>query len=230
MTEELEAHRRDGDRGRFITLEGIEGCGKTTQLDRLAARVRSAGVDPVVTREPGGTELGRQLRNLLLSRDGPPMFSLSELLLYVTDRAQHLEEVVLPALREGRLVLCDRYLDATLAYQGFGRGLDVDRIRRLHLEPPLDRLPDRTVLLDLEASLALGRARERNRERGLDSTEGRFESEQLAFHERVRAGYLELAAADPQRIRVVPATGDAAQVGRRVAAELADLLPVRGGR
>ena len=218
---------RDNDPtgGRFITIEGIEGCGKTTQLSRLVSRLEALGIDPVVTREPGGTELGRQLRVLLLSRDAPAMDPFSELLLYATDRAQHLQEVVLPALRDGRLVLCDRYLDATLAYQGYGRRLGVDPILRIHRDPPLDLRPLRTILLDLDVELALGRARARNRELDIEQTEGRFEEEQLAFHERVRAGYLELAAAEPQRFRIVPATGEPEEVERRVAATLTDLVP-----
>ena len=215
--------------GRFITFEGIEGTGKSTQISLLASRLRTAGIEPVVTREPGGTELGRRLRSLLLAADTPPMGSLAELLLYATDRAQHLEELVRPALEQGRLVLCDRYLDATLAYQGYGRELGVERIRRLHREPPLDLVPQRTILLDLEAEKALERARERNRDEGLETAEGRFEAEPLAFHERVRAGYLELAAADPGRVRVVPASGDPSTVARRVAAELVDMFPILAG-
>jgi len=218
----------DRGRGLFITFEGIEGSGKSTQISRVAARLRSAGVQPVLTREPGGTELGRQLRSLLLSRDAPSIGALTELLLYVTDRAQHLEELVLPALSRGRLVLCDRYLDATLAYQGFGRGLGVERILGFHHEPPLDLRPDRTIVLDLEASIGLGRARERNRVSGLEAAEGRFEDEQLAFHERVRSGYLALAEAEPERFRVVAADGDPDAVERRINDELADLVLPRG--
>jgi len=218
---------RDGDRagGRFITLEGIEGCGKTTQLERLVSRLRTAGAEPLVTREPGGTELGRRLRALLLARDAPAMDPLSELLLYATDRTQHLQEVVLPALGQGRLVLCDRFLDATLAYQGYGRQLGVEPILRLHRDPPLDLRPDRTILLDLQVEVALGRARARNRELGLEDAEGRYEDEQLDFHARVRSGYLELAAADPDRFRVIPAAGEIEEVERRIAEALADLIP-----
>lgn len=215
----------DRNGGRFITFEGIEGCGKTTQLGRIVARLQTAGIEPVVTREPGGTELGLQLRALLLSREAPTIDPFSELLLYATDRAQHLQEIVLPALRQRRLVLCDRYLDATLAYQGFGRQLGVDPILQIHRNAPLDLRPDRTILLDLEVDVALSRARDRNRELDIESAEGRFEQEQLAFHERVRAGYLELAAAEPQRIRVIPASGGPRDVESRVAAALADILP-----
>jgi len=185
MTAGAGAYASDRGSGRFITIEGIEGCGKSTQLTRLVSRLQTAGIEPVVTREPGGTELGRRLRALLLARDAPAMDPFSELLLYATDRAQHLQEIVLPALRQDRLVLCDRYLDATLAYQGYGRRLGVDPILRIHRDPPLDLRPDRTILLDLEVSLALGRARARNRELGIENAEGRYEDEQLDFHERV---------------------------------------------
>jgi dTMP kinase len=212
----------------FVTFEGIEGSGKSTQVERLASRLRTEGVEPLLTREPGGTELGRRVRELLLSTDAPPMGALAELLLYATDRAQHLEEVILPALSRGRLVLCDRYLDATLAYQGFGRGLGVETILRLHEEPPLDRRPDRTILLDLDAAIGLDRARERNREAGLEAAEGRFEQERLAFHQRVRDGYLELAEAEPARFRIVPADGDPDRVGSRIDHALEDLLPLGG--
>jgi len=225
MTPGVGAHASNRASGRFITIEGIEGCGKSTQLTRLVSRLQSAGIEPLVTREPGGTELGRRLRALLLARDAPAMDPFSELLLYATDRAQHLQEIVLPALRQDRLVLCDRYLDATLAYQGYGRRLGVDPILRIHRDPPLDLRPDRTILLDLEVTLALGRARARNRELGIENAEGRYEDEQLDFHERVRAGYLELAAAEPQRFRVIPAGGTAREVEERIAAALGDMLP-----
>ena len=212
---------------RFITFEGIEGSGKSTQLSRLAASWSSAGVRLVVTREPGGTELGRRLRALLLHTDGPPISATAELLLYATDRAQHLEEVVLPALGRGELVLCDRYLDATLAYQGFARGLGGERILELHARPPLDLRPDRTVLLDLDPEVALARARARNTSRGVDTAEGRFESESLAFHRAVREGYLALAKDDRgRRIRVVDAAATVDEVARRVEAAVDDLRPI----
>ena len=145
-------------RGRFITFEGVEGSGKTTQLEGLAERLRRGGADVVVTREPGGTTLGRELRALVLRPSAEPMSPVAELLLYATDRAQHLTEIVEPALERGTIVLCDRYKDATLAYQGYGRELDLERIRELHRRPPLDRMPDRTVLLVLDPAVALAGA------------------------------------------------------------------------
>lgn len=217
----------------FLTFEGIEGTGKSTQLARLAHRLRASGVDPVVTREPGGTELGRRLRAVLLEPTAQPFSPQAELLLYVADRAQHLTQVIEPALAAGRILLCDRYVDATVAYQGYGRELGPERIAGLHRDPPLNRLPRRTLLLDLEPELALARARERNLRENLDETEGRFERERLAFHRRVRQGYLARLAAEPQRIRRVDADGDPDLVEARIHAALADLLPLliaRSGR
>jgi len=214
--------------GRFVSFEGVEGCGKSTQLGRLRLALASRGVDVVATREPGGTDLGRRLRSLLLEPDGAPIDAATELLLYAADRAQHLAEIVVPALDRGAVVLCDRYLDATLAYQGHGRGLGVERVLELHRRPPLDLRPLRTVLLDLDPTEGLRRARHRDRTSGAAATEGRFEAEPTEFHDRVRAGYLVLAAAEPERYRVVDASGDADAVAERVAGAVVDVLPELG--
>jgi dTMP kinase len=215
--------------GCFVTFEGIEGSGKTTQIARLAERLDEAGEPAVVTREPGGSPLGRRLRGLLLGGEVARIEPMAELLLYVADRAQHLRELVEPTLAAGTHVLCDRYLDATLAYQGFARGLDLDFIRRLHEKPPLDRRPHRTILLDLEPELGLDRARRRNEDLGLETAEGRFERETLAFHRRVREGYLSLAEAEPFRFRIVAAEGSADEIAARVADLLTDLFPALDG-
>ena len=211
--------------GCFVTFEGIEGSGKSTQIARLAERLDGAGEPTVVTREPGGSPLGRRLRGLLLGGEIARIEPLAELFLYVADRAQHLREFVEPNLASGTHVLCDRYLDATLAYQGFARGLDLDYIRLLHEKPPLDRRPHRTILLDLDPELGLDRARRRNVELGLEATEGRFERETIAFHRRVREGYLLLAEAEPFRFRIVAAEGTAEEIEARVADLLSDLFP-----
>lgn len=215
-------------RGHFVTFEGIEGTGKSTQLERLADRLRRGGVDVVVTREPGGTALGRELRGLLLRPTEEPMSPLAELLLYLTDRAQHLTEIVEPALANGAVVLSDRYKDATLAYQGHARALGVERVRELHRFPPLDRDPDRTILLELGPEVALNRASRRNLECDVADTEGRFEQESLDFHRRVAEGYRALAAAEPERIRVVDALGSVEDVEHRVVDCLLDLFPILG--
>jgi len=212
----------------FLTFEGVEGCGKSTQLELLRSRLADSEIELLVTREPGGTELGQRLRKLLLEPTQAPMAPEAELLLYAADRAQHLREVIEPALAEGRIVLCDRYLDATLAYQGYGRNLGTSMILDLHRRAPLDRRPDRTLLFDLDPAIALERARRRNAELGVEETEGRFEMEQLDFHRRVRAGYLTLARSDPGRVRTVDAAGTPDEVARRVTDALRDLPPLSG--
>jgi len=192
----------------FITFEGIEGSGKSSQIALLSEALRARGLAHVLTREPGGTPAGESIRGLLLdsaTRLGPP----AELLLYAAARAEHLERIIRPALAIGRLVLCDRYLDATRAYQGYGRGLPLAWIESLHALEPLRLAPDRTVLLDLDPAVGLERARGRNRKaaRKAAPDEGRFEAEDLAFHRRVRDGYLSLAKAEPKRFHIVD--GDA---------------------
>jgi dTMP kinase len=211
--------------GYFITFEGIEGSGKTTQIARLAERLEQAGEPAIVTREPGGSPLGRRLRSLLLGAEVAGIDPMAELLLYVADRAQHVRELIEPALAAGTHVLCDRYADATAAYQGHARGLDLELIRALHRQPPLDRRPHRTILLDLPPEIGLARARKRNGELGLAETEGRFEREALMFHRRVRDGYLALADAEPFRFRIVAAEGTAEVVAARIADLLSDLFP-----
>jgi len=213
----------------FITFEGIEGSGKSTQIARLAERLDDAGEPAVVTREPGGSPLGRRLRSLLLGGEIARIEPIAEMLLYVADRAQHLREFVEPTLASGTHVLCDRYLDATLAYQGHARGLDLELIRRLHETPPLDRRPHRTILLDLDPELGLERALRRNEERRIEASEGRYEREALGFHRRVREGYLSLAEAEPFRFRIVAAEGSTDEIAARVADLLSDLFPALDG-
>lgn len=212
-------------RGFFVTFEGIEGSGKTTQIGRLAERLLGGDEPVVVTREPGGSPLGRKLRTILLAEETVAIGPVAELLLYVADRAQHLQDVVEPALAAGTHVLCDRFLEATLAYQGFARGVDLDYIRALHRRAPLDRRPDRTVLLDLDPELGLERAHRRNEDLGMKHAEGRFEREALDFHRRVRDGYLALADAEPFRFRIVAAEGNAEEIEARIADLLSDLFP-----
>jgi dTMP kinase len=212
-------------KGLFLTFEGVEGSGKSTQLSRIARRLADRGREIVTTREPGGTALGARLRAVLLERDGAPIAPRVELLLYVADRAQHIAEVILPALGRGAVVLCDRFLDATIAYQGYGRRLGATAVLDLHRESPLDLRPHRTILLDLDPGKGLTRAQERNAAQGTETTEGRFESEATAFHRAVREGYLALAKAEPARFRVIDAAGTEIAVEGRIRAALADLLP-----
>jgi dTMP kinase len=203
---------------RFVTFEGIEGSGKTTQIQLLSTHLEERGVDHVLTREPGGTTIGDHVRRLVLD-PAVPMTPACELLLYAAARAQHLEQVIRPALADGRVVLCDRFTDATLAYQGYGRGLPIDLIGKLHALEALALRPDLTLLFDLEPAAALERARRRDISKTVD--ESRFEALGLEFHERVRAGYLELARRDPERIVLIDARGAAAEVQARVRAAVA---------
>lgn len=192
--------------GRFITFEGMEGSGKSTQIALLAARLREAGRRVTLTREPGGTLIGDQVRAILLNPDNKALDPTAELLLYAASRAQHLRELILPALDAGGIVLCDRFSDATLAYQGYGRGLDQEKIAVLDRIVTSGLRPHVTLLLDIESETGLARARGRNAGSGLEK-EARFENEALAFHERVRRGYLALAKREPDRFRVVDGSG-----------------------
>lgn len=199
-------------RSLFITLEGGEGAGKTTQIVHMAGWLAERGVTCILTREPGGTDLGRKIRAVLLDPDHAGMAPETELLLYMADRAEHIGTVVRPALASGQTVLCDRYFDATLVYQGAARGLPVDRILRLHALMFDNLGPDLTLLLDLPVETGLARARRQLNKGGRPRRESRFEDEALQFHERVRAGYLELARLHPERFRVIDAAADEARV------------------
>lgn len=205
-------------RGRFITFEGTEGSGKTTQLLRLAEVLRVAGLEVLTTREPGGgTPVGEAIRSLLLDPACWRSLGLAEIYLYAAARADHLERVVEPALTRGSVVLCDRYLDSTLAYQGYGRGRSLELIRALHELPPLERRPDLTLLLDLEPALGLDRARSRNQREAEEAGGRGYDDAELAFHRRVRSGFRELAREEPERIRRVDASGGEDAVAREVA-------------
>jgi dTMP kinase len=200
----------------FITLEGIEGCGKSTQARHLAQWLSDTGRACLLTREPGATPIGRRIRSLLLDPDSGAIAPAAELFLYCADRAQHVRDVIRPALEEGRIVVCDRYVDATLAYQGYARGQDLDLIRQAHRASVEGLMPDLTILLDLPAAEGLARAWRQIRDGGRPRGESRFETEALVFHERVRAGYLALARQEPERYRVVDAAADEAAVRRQI--------------
>jgi dTMP kinase len=212
----------------FITFEGIEGSGKTTQIQLLSEKMDQRGIDHVLTREPGGTEVGNEIRRILLNPAHRDLTPLAELLLYQAARAQHLARVIVPALSEGKIVLCDRYKDATRAYQGRGRELPPDLLERLNTLDILALEPDLTLLFDLDPALALARARHREKDRHRE--EGRFEQEDLAFHQRVRDGYLSLAGQHPRRIRIVEAAGRADEVHARVLALMGSVFPSLGLR
>jgi dTMP kinase len=204
--------------GLFVTFEGIEGTGKSTQLALAAERLRARGLSSLVTREPGGTPLGESLRALLLSRREGGSDPLVETLLMVADRAEHVRTVIRPALAEGRIVLCDRHADATAAYQGGGSGIDLARIAEWNRLATGSLAPDLTVLLDLAPAHALERLAARSK--SLD----RFESEPVAFFERVRKTYLDLARAEPGRWLVLPAESPSEVLAGRIEAEILQRL------
>lgn len=208
--------------GLFVTFEGGEGSGKTTQLTILLNRLRAAGVDTVETRDPGGTPIGKQIRALLLDPGSGGMAAMTELLLYEASRAQVVEEVIRPALAAGRLVLCDRFTDSTVAYQGYGRGLDLKLIAQLNGLATGGVRPDLTFLLDLDPEVGLARATDRVRQ--LCQRHDRLEEEVLGFHQRVRTGYRAIAAAEPGRLVVLDASGSAADVADRVRRRMDVLL------
>jgi dTMP kinase len=189
--------------GRFITMEGLDGCGKSTQLERLAAALRQRGHDVLVTREPGGTPLGEGVRGLLTSAVSDGIVPTAELMLIVGARAQHVAQVIRPALAEGKVVISDRYTDSSVAFQGYGRGLDLGLIEKVNLAATEGLRPDLTILLDLEPEAAQARMSARP----VGGLLGALDVEKLDFHARVRRGYLELAAAEADRVRVVQATG-----------------------
>jgi dTMP kinase len=191
--------------GVFITFEGIEGCGKSTQARRLARRLQLGGIPAVLTLEPGGTAIGATIRNILLSSQNRQLSSLTELLLYAADRAQHVEQVIEPALKAGKWVISDRFMDATVVYQGYGRGQDMPFIHLLNEKATSGLRPDRTFLLDCPVEIGLARAMKREKESALQGQD-RFEQEKRPFHEAVRQGYLTLASREPDRIVVMDGT------------------------
>lgn len=200
--------------GRFITFEGMDGCGKTTQLRLLAHSLREQGHGVVETVEPGGTEIGRQIRRILLDPANAAIHARAELLLYFASRAQNVEEVIRPALALGQTVLCDRFTDSTLVYQGCGRGLDpaivldLDRIACQGLRPAT------TILIDIDLETSLNRAKRRNERFG--PSESRIDDESAAFHDSVRKGYLALAAAEPARFLVIDGRAPIGDVARQI--------------
>jgi dTMP kinase len=197
--------------GRFVTLEGIEGAGKSTIAKFALAWLTRRGIPGRLTREPGGTPLAERVRQIVLERGSEPLSPLAETLLMFAARELHLKNVIRPALERGEWVICDRFTDATRAYQGAGRGVDAQLIETLAAAVHADLAPDRTLLLDLPVSVGLGRARAR-----AGGAADRFEAETVAFFERVRAGYLELARREPRRFQVLDATAELAAVEARV--------------
>ncbi len=209
-------------RGVFIDFEGGEGCGKSTQMRLLAERLRAGGHEVVETVEPGGTRIGNQIRRILLDPSHQELRPMPEMLLYFASRAQNLEEVILPALERGAVVLTDRYTDSTMAYQGIARGLGEHQVLDLHRISCRNVWPDLTILIDIDLDTGLARARSRNRE--TNGAETRFDDEAAEFHRKVREGYLRMAAREPRRFRVVDGRGSVEQVAAAVWEQVSPLV------
>ena len=202
----------------FITFEGIEGTGKSTQIALLKARLEALGRRVHLTCEPGGSRIGAELRRVLLSLENRDLCPRAELFLYLADRAQHVAQVIRPALASGEIVLCDRFADSTVAYQAYGRGLDAELLHGLNTLAVDGLWPDLTILLDIDPAVGLTRAVNRNKAEGKTVAEGRFEAESLAFHTSVREGYKALARRFPERIKLVDASGDVDEIAAAVRA------------
>jgi dTMP kinase len=210
----------------LITFEGIEGCGKSTQAKLLAKRLESFGRPCLLTREPGGTRIGREIRKVLLNPTNRQMVPEVEMALYFADRAQHLREVIQPALDEGKYVICDRFTDSTLAYQGYARGIPRRLIRSLDRVMTGEYRPRFTVLLDIPVEDGLKRARGRNQSSKKGRREARFEKERLVFHTRVRRAYLQMARKEPDRYVVVAAEGNRRKIHEEVWKRLAPRMGI----
>ncbi len=195
-------------KGLFITFEGADGCGKTTQLMLLAKYLKSKGLEVVVTREPGARGLGEKIREILLNYDGE-VSSQAEAFLFLADRAQHIDVIVNPAVESGKIVLCDRHTDSTVAYQGYGRGLDIDRIKMLNNLATGDRRPDLTIVFDIDVETSMAR---------VGNEKDRMESAGEEFFNRVRNGYLKIAELEPERVKVLNATKSVEDIHKEVVA------------
>ena len=205
-------------RGLFITFEGTDGVGKTTQIQRLAVDLRGANYDVCLTREPGGTPISEQIRDMLLNPDHSEMAATTELLLYTASRAQHVSEVIKPALESGKIVISSRFADAMVVYQGYGRGLDLERINHLNQIATDGVTPDVTFVLDLPVEIGLQRVQKSRG--GLD----RLERENIEFHRRLREGYQTLAKQEPQRIKIIDAQVNPEQVYAQIQAVIQPFL------
>lgn len=214
--------RKMAERGRFITFEGGEGCGKSTQVKRLAAALEAKGVNVLLTREPGGTRLAEMIRTLLKDETEDPPVDRAELLLFLAARAQLVRNVIRPALDAGTWVLSDRFSDSTIAYQGYGRGLPVDFVKAANDFACEGLTPDLTFLLDVEPSVAAQRMR--GREAATNTSADRIERAGDDFHTRLRRGFLELAAANPSRIVTIDASGTPDEVARKILLALPERL------
>lgn len=202
---------------RLITFEGGDGTGKTTQMKWLEGHLAGKGKNCLLTHEPGGTELGQWIRNVIVEGGKGDVANEMELFLYLADRAQHIHEVIRPAIDQGKIILCDRFTDSTMAYQGYGRGFDIELLNRMNQLAGGGLQPDLTLLLDCAPETALSRARRRTREQSPGGGPAdRFESQNIKFHERVREGFLEIARKEPHRIVVLDTSAPAQEVHEKI--------------
>jgi len=209
----------------FITFEGSEGSGKTTQAKLLTQALQKKGFDVIHTHEPGGTKISEKIRKILLEPENSNISALTELLLYLSSRAQHVDEVIKPALDSGKIVICDRFVDATLAYQGYGRGLNKELIQKLNSEVSQGIKPDLTFVLDIDPAEGLKKAINLHKDIYPAGKGDRIEQEQLEFHHRVRDGYLEMAKQEPQRIKIIPRQKDISQIHQIILGYVNNLFP-----
>ena len=214
--------------GLFVVFEGIEGCGKSTQIQLLGSWLERKNIDCIITREPGGTATGEAIRKIFLHSDNRELTPLAELLLVTAARVQHVCQVIRPALDKNRVVVCDRFFDATVAYQGYAGGVTLDLIEKTHALFLDSITPDLTILLDCRVPVGLERSRSRNRAEGKETAEGRFEDKTVAFHEKVRRGYLERAARETERFRTLDAGQPVEAVHREVCGIVVETLRGRG--
>jgi dTMP kinase len=216
-----------GRRGLFITFEGTEGSGKSTQMRMLVARLRAAGSTVIENQEPGATSLGKQIRHILLDPAHQEITPMTELLLMFASRTQAAAEIILPALELGHIVVSDRFSDSTLAYQGEARGLGFETVLKAHRLALGSLLPDLTLCIGIDLEKGLARAQDRNRRNPCDAMEARLDRQPLDFHQRVLNGYQKIAALEPQRFRIIDGEGDFAAVAERVWKEISQLIAAR---
>ena len=205
-------------KGKFITIEGCEGSGKTSIIKILCEDLVNNNIPYLSTREPGGSKISEQIRNVILNVDNTKMDYMTEALLYAASRRQHLEEIVKPALNEGKIVICDRYLDSSLAYQGYARGIGIEEVYNINMYATSGFLPDLTIYIDIPVEVGLERIKDNNR------NVNRLDLEKVAFHKKVREGYLKIAQMYPERIKVIDGNADLEEVYKRVKKELKNIV------
>ena len=203
-----------GNKGLFITFEGVDGCGKTTQLKLLSEYLKNHGYEIVVTREPGAKGLGEKIREILLHYDGE-VYSRAESFLFLADRAQHIDKIVNPAVEEGKIVLCDRHTDSTIAYQGYGRGVDINQLNMLNAIATDGKKPDLTFVFDIDVETSMSR---------VGAEMDRMESSGIEFFNKVRNGYLDIAKNEPDRVKVINANRTVTDISKEVVSIISDII------